>query len=50
MYELKHLKNKLKVRDPIKYNEIEKLTIPDVNPLFSVVVGDIETWEVVKNY
>ncbi len=50
MYELKHLKSKLKTRDPIKYSEIEKLTIPDINPIFHVVVGDIETWEVVKNY
>jgi hypothetical protein len=50
MYEIKHLKSKLKVRNPTKYIEIKKLTIPDINPIFHVVAGDIETWEVVKNY
>jgi Pyrimidine dimer DNA glycosylase len=50
MYEFKHLKSKLKSRDPVKYGEIEKLNIPDINAIFYVVVGDIETWEVVRNY
>lgn len=50
IYEFKHLKAKLKIRDPIKYNEIKKITIPDVNSIFHVVLGDIEIWEVVKNY
>jgi hypothetical protein len=50
MYEFKHLKSKLKSRDPVKYSEIEKLSIPDINAIFCVVVGDIENWEVVKNY
>lgn len=45
MFEFCHLLNKLKTRDPQKYKEIVSIKMPVVNPLFSLVEGDIESWE-----
>ena len=47
-FECKHLRSKLKVRDQIKYNELLKINLPDTNPIFRVVEGDIEPWEVIQ--
>jgi hypothetical protein len=47
-FECKHLRLKLKVRDQIKYNELLKINLPDTNPIFRVVEGDIEPWEVIQ--
>ena len=47
-FECKHLRSKLKVRDQIKYNELLKINLPDTNPVFRVVEGDIEPWEVIQ--
>ena len=46
-YELEHLKRKLDVRDHARYLELENLDIPLINPIFKVVEGDVEPWEVV---
>lgn len=46
-YELEHLKRKLFVRDPVKLMAIEKLSVVDPHPLFRVVDGDIEDWEII---
>ena len=43
-YELKHLKNKLKVRSPQTLKGI-KSKIPELNPMFKVRTGEIEKWE-----
>ena len=44
-YELQHLKNKLAMRDPAA---LDRLPVqPDVHPLFRVVTGGVEDWEVV---
>nr|WP_319374828.1 pyrimidine dimer DNA glycosylase/endonuclease V [uncultured Methanobacterium sp.] len=52
LYELEHLKKKLKKRDPVKYQEIKRMSnrkdLPLTNPLFNVVPGDIELWEKLK--
>jgi len=45
LYEHKHLRRKLKIRDISKYNELKKVKFPDVNPVFKVVKGNIEPWE-----
>lgn len=45
MYELKHLKRKLKLRDIERYKELKKIKFPDPNPIFRVIEGDIESWE-----
>ncbi len=46
-YEFKHLKKKLAVRDHARYLELEKLDFPLINPIFKVVEGGIEPWELV---
>jgi hypothetical protein len=52
LYELEHLKKKLKKRDPKKYQEIKRISnqknLPLTNPLFNVIPGDIEHWEKLK--
>ena len=45
-YEIKHLLNKLKVRDKIKYTEIKSKHIYDCHPLFKIIEGGIEKWEI----
>ncbi|MBN2659361.1 MAG: DNA lyase [Spirochaetales bacterium] len=45
-YEMEHLKKKLKVRDPSALEKILKLDKPVLHPLFTVVAGDVEDWEI----
>ena len=48
-YEKTHLLSKLKNRDTVRYKElIEKETI-EPHPIFKIIEGDIEEWEIVKN-
>ena len=48
VYELKHLKRKLKQRNMEKYHEIKNVDLPLPNPFFKVVKGNIEPWERIK--
>lgn len=50
LYEWQHLKEKLKIRDKKQYNKLMEIVSPEVNPSFYVVEGEIEKWEIVKNY
>lgn len=45
-YELAHLRAKLELRDPAALQRITALIAPEPHPLFSVVAGDVEAWEV----
>ena len=45
LYEFKHLKRKLKIRNTERYNLLINLDFPKPNPVFEVVKGDIESWE-----
>jgi hypothetical protein len=47
-YEMAHLRSKLKLRDYDKYFEILNITNPDTNPIFCIVEGDVEPWEVLN--
>ena len=47
MYEWSHLKKKLWNRDRSRYLVLKPVDIPEVHPLFKMVPGDIESWEVV---
>ena len=47
-YELKHLKRKLRMRDPKKLSENPASKLLKPHPLFRVVRGGIEAWEVVS--
>jgi len=44
-YELKHLKWKLRARDPKKFRSLRGVVKPDRNPVFREVKGEIEPWE-----
>jgi hypothetical protein len=45
-YEIRHLKNKLMDRDPVKLEEINRISLYDCHPLFEVVEGGVEDWEI----
>jgi hypothetical protein len=48
-YEWKHLKGKLKRRDPRRFRELEALKQPEAHPLFRIVPGKVSAWEKVKS-
>ncbi len=45
LYELEHLRKKLKKRNPVRFKSLEYLSFPKPHPLFRVVPGKIEKWE-----
>jgi hypothetical protein len=45
LYELNHLKKKLKLRDPASYVKIKSLTESEPYPLFLTIDGHVEDWE-----
>ena len=45
-YEREHLLKKLKVRDRDRYNRLHFLEKFEPNPLFRIVEGEIEDWEI----
>ncbi|MRT92705.1 pyrimidine dimer DNA glycosylase/endonuclease V [Ancylomarina sp. 16SWW S1-10-2] len=46
-YEKEHLLKKLEVRDLEKFHILSKETVIELHPLFHLVQGDIEDWEIV---
>ena len=48
-YETTHLINKLRIRDTRRYNELKTKSKFKTHPLFTLVEGDIEKWEIVGN-
>ncbi len=46
-FETEHLFNKLQIRDPLKYSVVKKTKRFLQHPLFNVVEGAIEPWEIV---
>ena len=45
-YEWKHLKRKLKVRDPDRYRGSADVKAPESHMMFKIVRGDIADWEI----
>ena len=45
-YEWEHLRQKLKQRDPSRFAEVESIKEPESHPLFRIVEGDVEEWEI----
>lgn len=45
LFEWRHLKRKLTLRDPRKHAEVRQSGYPEAHPLFVIVDGDVETWE-----
>jgi len=48
VYELAHLRAKLELRDSEALQRIGAVTEPEPHPLFTVVEGGIEAWEVLR--
>ncbi len=46
-YEVSHLLNKLKTRDIKKFEELNTNKIFETHPLFELIVGPIEKWEII---
>lgn len=46
-FEVKHLFRKLKIRDPKRYRQLKSLKDFAPHPIFRIVNGEIETWEIV---
>jgi hypothetical protein len=44
-YELTHLLNKLKTRNPVIYQKWQGTITPEPHPIFEVRAGPIESWE-----
>jgi hypothetical protein len=49
-YEFEHLLRKLKTRDSEKYLKISGITEPVTHPLFIVIEGEAEKWEIRTNH
>jgi len=47
LYEWAHLKEKLKQRDARKLQEVLNILEPEAHPLFKIIEGEIEDWEVI---
>ena len=45
-FELAHLNNKLKERDLLQWKSINKIKQFDPHPLFRIVKGGVESWEI----
>jgi hypothetical protein len=48
-YEITHLLNKLEERDQWKFKALKKTRSFDPHPLFTIIEGDREDWEVVNS-
>jgi len=48
LFEWRHLKRKLKARDPERLRELATVKIPAPHPLFKMVPGNVRDWEKVK--
>ena len=44
-YEWRHLKRKLKKRDPTQFRDLSSIKIPTPHPLFKIVPGKVREWE-----
>ena len=47
-YETSHLLNKLRTRDALKFIEVNNKKILVPHPMFNVVKGEIEKWEIIQ--
>jgi len=45
LYEWKHLRAKLRARDPRAYLRYRDVKVPDPHPLFRIVTGGVNDWE-----
>jgi hypothetical protein len=48
LYEWRHLKRKLKTRDPARLRELMSVKVPAPHPLFKIIPGRVREWEKVR--
>jgi hypothetical protein len=48
LYEWNHLKMKLRARDAGRYRELEGIGEPEPHPIFDIIEGGIEDWEITE--
>ncbi|MBA3766046.1 MAG: hypothetical protein H0W99_03465 [Acidobacteria bacterium] len=48
LYEWNHLKEKLRVRDAGRFSQIKEIEEPEAHPIFRIVEGDVEAWELIN--
>ncbi|HEX8162319.1 MAG TPA: pyrimidine dimer DNA glycosylase/endonuclease V [Pyrinomonadaceae bacterium] len=48
LYEWDHLRRKLRLRDALRHDALRGVAEPDPHPLFEIVEGGVEDWEVVE--
>lgn len=48
-YEKEHLLKKLLTRDQKKYQELKMINVIEAHPLFEVISGEIEEWEILTS-
>ena len=46
LYEWQHLLAKLKARDPVRFQQLTAIAQPEIHPLFTLIAGNIEKWEI----
>ena len=46
-FEINHLKKKLEVRDLNKFHELNLLEEVELHPIFKIIPGEIESWEII---
>lgn len=47
-YEFKHLLEKLRIRDAVRYEQLFTITRIELHPIFNKVTGNREDWEIIK--
>jgi hypothetical protein len=47
LYEWGHLKSKVRLRDAVRHGELETVAEPEPHPVFEIVEGGVEDWEVI---
>lgn len=47
IFEFEHFLNKMQKRNPKIFLKFKEITFPEVHPLFTIVEGNIEKWEIV---
>jgi hypothetical protein len=48
LYEWRHLKRKLKKRDPKRLHELTTVKLPAPHPLFKIIPGKVREWEKIQ--
>ncbi|MGE4170529.1 MAG: pyrimidine dimer DNA glycosylase/endonuclease V [Candidatus Margulisiibacteriota bacterium] len=46
-YEWQHFLKKIETRDPARFEQLKTLKNPTPHPLFNLIPGDVEPWEIV---